>query len=515
MPVTLTNKKRIINNTIMLYIRTFFIMALSLYTSRIVLQYLGIIDYGIYNIVGGVVTLFIIVSAALTNATQRFLSFELGKVNTTSNEINKLFNTCIVIHLFLALLFIIFAETIGLYIFNNMLNIPESRKAAAFWAFQFSMITFIISLLKSPYDACLIAHEDMKIYAYVGIIESLLKLLIVYSLIVINVDRLILYAFLLMLVALTLLIILIIYTYKYKETHLRFSYKKDLFSSIFRYSGWNMLTAMGDVGRTQGIDIALNMFFGPSVNAAKGVATQVQSAINKFVIGFQTAVNPQIIKNYSSGNSLEMIKLQILSSKFSFFLLSFFSIPVIFSCSFILQIWLKEPPKYAEYFCQLILVQTLIETLSRPIWTSINAIGKLSYVNTIVTIMYIMNVVTAYLLLHLIKVPIIVYIANILWVTLVLIFACKQLCNLVDYPYRKHILQVFIKPILSIFPLVILYLFTQQFYKINSWNSFILISIVSETVNILFIYLIGMDRSEKVKLKELIKEKIRFIRKME
>lgn len=290
------NNKRIAKNTLLLYFRMLFTMAISLYTSRVVLATLGIEDFGIYNVVGGFVAMFSVISGAMTSATQRFISYEIGKGE--EGNVSTLFTTAVIIHIFLGGIVLILAETIGLWFLNTQMNFPENRYAAVNWVFQFSIITFIVNVISVPYNAAIIAYERMKAFAYVSIIEVTLKLLIVYLLVISSVDKLILYAFLLALVAVTIRLVYGLYCKRYfTDCHCNWIYHKSHGAEMFSFVSWNLIGSVASVTKEQGINIVLNIFFGASVNAARGIAYQVLNALNGFVNNFQLAMNPQIVKS--------------------------------------------------------------------------------------------------------------------------------------------------------------------------------------------------------------------------
>ena len=323
MATTSANNKRIAKNTLLLYVRTLFVMVVSLYTSRVVLNTLGVSDYGIYNVVGGVVTMFGFINSSMTSATQRYITFALGKGDMT--QLQKVFCTALQIHVFISVLIIVLGETVGLWFMYTQMQIPESRMDAAFWVLQCSIISTAIMIISVPYNADIIAHEKMSAFAYISILEVVLKLAVVFLLLVFSYDKLILYAFLILMVQ---LLIRFCYSYycnrHFEESKYHHVWDKTLFKEMTGFAGWSMFGNLSGVLFGQGLNMLLNVFFGPVVNAARAVSVQVQGAIQQFVGNFQMALNPQITKTYATGKMDDMHKLMYRSARFSFYLLFFY-----------------------------------------------------------------------------------------------------------------------------------------------------------------------------------------------
>ena len=398
MPDNTSNNKRIAKNTMFLYIRMLFTMVVSLYTSRVVLQTLGVDDFGIYNVVGGVVSMFGFLNGTISGATQRFLSYELGRNDFL--RLRKVFNTAIGIHAIISLAIIILAETIGLWFVLNKLVIPEDRMTAAIWVYQFSIASSVVFLMSMPYNACIIAHEKMSAFAYIGILDVILKLLIVYLLVIGNIDKLILYAVLMFLVQLLIRFIYNIYcTRHFEESKFKVEWDKPLAKEMTGFATWTLFGGFANIGFTQGINILLNMFFGPAVNSARAIAVQVDHAVQGFVTNFQTALNPQIIKNYASNNIDEVYTLVIASSKYSYYLLFIMACPIYFEAATILNIWLDIVPNHTINFLRITLLVLLINALSNPLITAVNATGKLKNYQIIVGTILLLIVPIAYIAL--------------------------------------------------------------------------------------------------------------------
>lgn len=392
------NSKRIVKNTLFLYFRHLFIMFISFFSARIVLDKLGVVDFGIQNVVGGMAGMFAFFRSSLSNATQRFLSIAIGK--NSEEELLKTFRQHQSIYIAITLIVLFFLETVGLYFLWHKLVIPESRMNAAFWVFQLTSASLCVTLLGVVYDAVLIAHENMKIYSYVSIFEALAKLAIAYGIAVSPVDRLISYAFLLFCVALSIRLFYTFYCKRvYMECVFKFLWIKQEIKKAFSFISWNFIGTVVWAINNNGADILLNLFFGPVINAAKGVASQVSFAITNFSNGFIVSVQPQLIKSYAAKDYDYLYSLFFKSSKYSFLLLWFFSFPFFFIIDDVLNIWLKEVPDYADSFILLILVFSLVNSLNQPIWTLAQAVGKLKRYICIGSAVFLMAFPISYVLL--------------------------------------------------------------------------------------------------------------------
>ena len=374
--MTTSSNKRIAKNTLMLYFRMIIILGMRLYTSRIILNTLGVEDYGIYNVVGGIVIMLSFLNSAMTTGTTRFLSFELGRGEFI--KMARVFSMSLNIHAMIAVVIFILAETLGLWFLNTHLNIPAERMNAANWAYQFSIMTFMVAVLSIPYHALIIAHERMNVYAYVSIVEVSLQLFIVFMLQWFGFDKLKLYSVLVFLVSLLVRGIYGLYSSKnFKESKYRFIWDKSLFKTLMSFAGWNLWGNAAGVLSGQGVNMLLNIFFGPAVNAARGIAYSVKAAVHQFVNNFQTAMKPQIIKSYASNDLKYMHKLISQGAKYSFFLLLFLSLPILLETKIILKIWLKIIPEYTIIFTQLVILNELISSLSGPLMTAAHASGRI------------------------------------------------------------------------------------------------------------------------------------------
>jgi O-antigen/teichoic acid export membrane protein len=470
-------------------------MLVSLYTSRVILNTLGVEDFGIFNVVGGVVSVFAFINIPMSTASQRFLSVEIGKRDFL--ELRKVFNALRNINFLIAFIILIFAETVGLWLVKNYLVIPSERVDAAIFVYHFSVLASIITVIQVPYNATIIAHERMNVYAYVSILEVILKLMIVYMLTSVSFDKLKLYGMLYLGVVFIVAIIYRTYVFKnFKESKYVLVKDKILYKNLLGYSGWNMFGTMAAVIHIQGINILLNLFFGPVVNASRGIASQVQSVINRFVSNFQMAVNPQIIISHASQEKDYMFSLVLRSSKFSFYLLFTVSLPIILEIDQILFLWLKTVPQYTSIFTTLVLVLILIDSLSTPLVTAIQATGKIKEHQVIVGVLLLLIIPSSYFFLNLGYSPeITLYIAIIVYL-IILFFRLYIVWKLLDFPVMNFIFDIFVKNIFIVIfsfslPIFLRYLLDESIIRL------IIIFFVSLIWTSINIYFIGLLKSEK------------------
>lgn len=375
--------KRLAKNVLLLYLRMFLMMLIGLYTSRVVLGVLGVSDFGIYNVVGGVVQMFSFLNAGLTVASQRYLTFELGRGDT--GRLQQVFATSLQIHLAIALLIVLLVETVGMWFLHYKMVIPPERMTAAFWCLQLSVFTIVVSIMSYPYNAAIIAHERMSAFAYISLIDAVLKLLLVYLLLLSDADRLITYA---LLFALEKLLIRSVYNSycvrHFAECTYRHRFDRRLFKEMFAFAGWNMWGNLACICYTDGLNMLLNVFFGPVVNAARAVAVQVQGAIGNLAANFHMAINPQITKAYAAGQMGHVHTLIRHSSRFTFCLLWICCLPVIMQAPAVLTWWLATPPGYADTFVRIVLVTMMVECTANPLVTALAATGHIRKCETVV-----------------------------------------------------------------------------------------------------------------------------------
>lgn len=394
------NNKRIAKNTIFLYIRLLFSMLVSLYTSRVILQYLGVEDYGIYNVVGGVVAMFSLISGTLSSSISRNLTFTLGKGDY--DRLKRMFATSVNVQCLLIIIILLLAEPIGIWFLNNKLVIPESRMYAANWVFQFSLLTFCINLFSVPYNAAIISHERMDTFAFIGVLEVLLKLGVVFLLLISPFDKLIFYALLLCSVSVLIQTIYFVYCKRnFEECKYHFCYERQIMKEVLSFAGWNFIGSAASILKNQGLNILLNLFFGPTVNAARAIATQVNTAITGFVSNFMTALTPQITKAYAQGDMDYVVQCVYKGSKFSYFLLFFLSLPVMVETEGILRLWLVNVPDTTVNFVRYIILLSLADTLSRTTINANNATGDIKQYQITMGLFNLMILPCAYIGLRL------------------------------------------------------------------------------------------------------------------
>ncbi|MGL5704673.1 MAG: oligosaccharide flippase family protein [Tannerellaceae bacterium] len=500
------NTKRIAKNTGLLYIRTLLTMFVSLYTSRVVLNTLGVEDFGIYNVVGGIVVMFSFLNSAMSSATQRYFSFELGQGNT--DQLKKLFSITVNIHFLIAIVITILAETIGLWFLNTKLNIPADKMYEANWVFQFSIATFFLTVISVPYNAAIISHERMGVYAYVSIIEVLGKLVIVYILLLTKNERLIWYAGMLFGIALCVRVFYGIYCSR-KFSECRFIWVNDKSKSIelIHYAGWNLFTNLSWVIYSQGISFFLNIFFGLSLNATNGIGNQVSSAISSFVANFQTAINPQIVKSYASGDLLFMRNLILQGSKLSFFLLLIVALPVIYNIDFILKIWLENVPDYTSIFTILILANSLIKSLSVTLATSVQATGRIKMYQLTTGIFLMTNIPVSYIFLNIgfppqIVLYVMIVISCMSLFTELVIASKLNVINLKIYLYKV----VFRVSVVCLFSFILLR-YLLLIVEVEGIIGFVLRVSTIEFVILSLILIIGFSKNERVYYYNVVKNK--------
>lgn len=502
------NNKRIAKNTLMLYIRMFFIMAVSLFTSRITLRYLGVVDFGIYNVVAGVVAMMSIFNNAMSVSTTRYLTFELGKGDF--KRLKEVFSTCFSIYILLSLVFLLLAETIGLWFVNYGLVIPPDRIVATNWIYQFAIISCINTIMANPYNAVLIAHEKMDIYAYISIIEVILKLIIVYLLLIIPYDRLIIYGGLFMIMALSVTMMYRIYCLNhYKESRYKFYWEKTLFVQLLSYSWWNLFGAASGIAKGQGLNMLLNVFFNPAVNAARGIAFQINNAITQFFTNFYTAVRPQITKYYAQNDLGNMFKLVFRSSKFSFYLIFLLSLPIFIETPTIITLWLGQLPEYVVPFTRLIVLISAIDSMATPLMTSCHATGKIKLYQSIVGTLIIINLPISYVVLKYFDgEPVSVFIISLcisIFALFVRIFIVKHLIE--SFPVWRYVKDVLFKSFVvmslaTIIPCVLHILFPNKtIYCLTN----MIICMLSTGI---WIYMIGLSKGERITITTMLKKKM-------
>lgn len=500
------NNKRIAKNTLLLYVRMLFLMLISLYTSRVILNALGVEDYGIYNVVGGVVAMFSMISASLNSAISRFITYELGIGDL--NKLKKVFSSSVTIQIGLAVFFLLIVETVGVWFVNYKMVIPVDRLVAANWCLQLSAITFSINLISVPYNAAIIAHEKMSAFAYISIIEAVGKLLIAWLILISPIDKLIFYAIMLAFMAIVIRYIYMYYCKRhFVECTYFFIYDSSLLKRIFGFAGWNMIGTSSAILRNQGTDILINLFFGPAVNGAKAIANQVNAAIDGFVQNFMIAMNPQITKSYANGNHHYMLDLVMKGAKFSYFILLFLGLPILLNTGFILQLWLKIVPAHAVLFVQLIIVMTMCDSLSHSLVAAILAEGEIKLYMAVVGGLQMLNIPIAYIALWLgcipeITVVIAIILSQVCLFTRILFLKRKVNLSVREYMYKVYFVIVSVTLLAALLPVCLKTIMN------DGWLSFVLVTVVTLACTVVSIYSVGLSRDERqmvlLKTKEVI-----------
>lgn len=503
---TSANNKRIAKNTLLLYVRTLFIMLITLYTSRVILNTLGVSDYGIYNVVGGVVAMFGFINGSMSSATQRYITFALGKGDM--KNLQKVFSTALQIHFLIAILILLLGETVGLWFLYEKMQIPTDRMDAAFWVLQCSILSTVVMIISVPYNADIIVHEKMSAFAYISILEALLKLAVVYALSLSPYDKLIFYAFLILAVQLLIRFCYNNYCHRhFFESKYKHIWDKSLFKEMTGFAGWSMFGNLASVLFGQGLNMLLNVFFGPVVNAARAVSVQVQNAIQQFVGNFQMALNPQITKTYAKGEMKEMHQLMFRSARFSFYLLFLLSLPVLFETNFILTIWLKTVPENTVIFLRIMICISLLYTLSNPLMVANQATGKVKKYQAICGSILLMILPISYVCLRLGYPAYSVFIVHFIVESITQIVRMIMLKTLIDLRLKDYINNIYAKVI----TVTVLSVIIPMIVYINMADTLIrffvvcIISIISISGTI---YAIGLSKDER----EFTKSKYKSIK---
>lgn len=500
------DNKRLAKNTVMLYFRTMLTMAITLFTSRIVLDSLGVDNYGIYNVVGGVIAMFSILTGSLSISISRYITYELGRGD--KEKLQRIFSTSINILLIFSFVIIILGETAGIWFLNNKMNIPVDRLYAANWVLQFSILTFIANLISIPYNATIIAHERMSAFAYVSILEVSLKLFVVYLLYISPYDKLIVYAFLLFVISIVIRAVYGIFCKRnFVEARYVFCKDRTLIKEMTSFAGWSFLTNGAFIFNTQGVNILINLFFGVTVNAARGIATQVETAIMKFANDFSTAINPQIIKNYAAGDIDEMMKLVYRGAKISYFLLLIISLPVILETDFVLGVWLKEVPKHTSILFQLCMIGVMVDRLGCTTTTACMATGKIKNYTIWVSIVGCFVFPLTWLCFSLglpVESTYIMYIIVYIGVDITRMIMMRKLININmrTYLYEIYIVSIMTTFVSVVLPLTVLYCMEPSVLR---FFSICVICLVSCSLSILYI---GFNKNERDTLYKFIRNKI-------
>lgn len=510
MPHTSDNNKRIAKNTLFMYIRMFITMGIGLYTSRVVLNSLGVSDYGLYNVIGGIIAMFGFINGAMTNTTSRFIAYYLGRKDIL--VLSKVFSMTFLIHAIIAVLIITLGETIGLWYLNNKLVIPEGKYDSAFWLYQFSIVSSAINILYIPFNSSIIAHEKMKAFAYIAIVDSILKLSIALMIAHSPIDKLIFYGGLMLIVVFIDISCYVLYCFRnFKETTIKIYFERRLFNSMVGFTGWSMFGNFAFLFYSYGINLILNLFFGTAVNAARGIAVQIENVIRQFASNVQTAMNPQIIKSHAENDDSRMRELIFASSKYCFFLLYLLALPIMINADLILKLWLGVVPEHTVAFVRMTLCVCLLDTLATPLFTGNLASGKIRRYQCAISIVSYSMMPITYLAVKYTSIPEVA-------------FYCLFLCKLVEQIVRVLVSRVQLHITLSSYMGKVLLPVAMVFFvplTLSIWlhsilpNNllFLFVMILVSAVLVVFaVFLLGLSNNEKVvvtnKCRQLIFKRI-------
>lgn len=507
-----SNNKRILKNTVFLYFRMLITVFIGLYTSRIILKVLGASDYGLYNVVGGIVTMLAFMNGTMANGTQRFLSYEIGEGNFA--KLKKVFSNALSLHIIVALAVLLISETLGLWFVYYKLNIPADRHFAALWVYQFSILTFCISIIQVPFMSSLISHEKMGMYAYMSLYDAFAKLLVAIFLPFVTYDKLIIYALLICLAQVSSMSIYILYARrKFEECRSKPTIDKTIIKEITGFSLWTLIGAFGCSANGQGLNILLNLFFGTVINAARGVAFQVNSFVVGFSRNFQVAAAPQIIKYYAEGDVRAMTKLAIRASKLSGYLLLVVMLPIFFNIEYILSLWLGKYPDHTPAFIRIVLVQSLVQSLSGPVVSVTHASGKLKMPNLTGGISIVMSLPVCYVALKLGCNPETVFLLNIIPWLFECFFDCYYAQKYTGFIMRDYYKEVYLR-VFSITALCFVIMgLISNIFPISGLLRFLFLSTLCVLFSITLIYKIGLDKEERTKSMELVMNKLKRVKR--
>lgn len=498
------NTKRIAKNTLILYVRMLFSMLVSLYTSRVILNTLGVEDYGIQNVVGGFVGMFSLITGSLSAAISRFLTFELGTGNRT--RLSQVFSTSLVVQLALAAVVVLLLETVGVWFLNTKMVIPHNRLFAANCLLHFSTLSFAVGLMSLPYNASIISHERMDVFAYIGIGEVLVRLLIVCSLAYLPVgfDKLISFAVMTLVSGLTFQFIYWCFCRThFPECRFRLHFENSLLRQMLGFAGWNFIGASSAVLRDQGGNLILNLFFGPVVNAARGIASSVNNAICGFSGNFMTALNPQITKSYAAKEMEYNTMLIYRAARFSFYMMFVLALPILFNTTYIIHLWLGQNPEHVVLFVQLVIIFSLCETLSNPLITVMLATGNIRNYQLVVGGLLLLNLPISYAVLRMGAIP-----ESVMMVAIILSLTCLatrlyMLRTMIGFSIRRYISQVLINvssvAVVSVLPVSVVYMFRDDTFGFLVLNGLSCVVIAS-----LSVYYVGCNIHER----QFIREKV-------
>lgn len=500
------NSKRIAKNTAIMYIRMFVMLLIGLYTSRVILQTLGVSDYGTYNVVGGVVAMFGILTSTLSGSISRFITFEVGTGN--KERLKDIFSTITLVQLVMSIVIVVLIEVLGVWFLNAKMNIPPDRMGAANFVLQCSILSFVLSMNTAPYHASVVAYERFSLFAYLTILDAVLKLAVVFALFFSPYDKLKTYAVLLLLAAILVESIYVLYCRRhFSECRFKLKYDQALLKEIGGFSFWGLFGNASWILNTQGINILINLFFGVTLNAARGIAVQVNAMVENFVTNFMTALNPQITKSYAVGDYEYMQKLVFTGAKYSFFLMLFFSLPLCLETKTILTLWLQQVPDYSVPFVRLTLLSTMMFVLGNTLTTSQSATGKIRKSAIVTSMFTFLEFPVTYVFYKIGFSPVATYIVHLIisvFLIFIKIYLVKEYIHITYSLYASNVLSraFFVSAVSVVFPLVI------YLYMNGSFLRLILVCMASVLSSLCSICFIGMKTDERKMVYTFLKNKM-------
>lgn len=503
-----SNNKRLAKNTMFMYIRMLVLLFIGLYTSRVILSSLGVSDYGLYNVVGGVVTLFAFLNGALSTGTQRFLNFELGRGD--AEKVKAVFRTAFTQHLMLIGIVLLFAETIGLWFITNKLNIDEGRDNAAFWVYQTAIVSLCLQIVQLPFMSAIIAHEKMGFYAYFSIIEAVLKLAIAFSVALTISDKLIVYGFLVLGVQIITTMIYYLYSrISFAEARMSVGVDKAYFKDMLSFSGWNLFGGFCTISNNQGVNIVMNMFFGTVINAARGISFQVNSIITQFVTNFQVAVKPQVVKYYANGEIDKTIKLVVNTAKFSAFLMLVIVVPLVTEIDTVLTVWLGVYPENTPLFLSIVLIQSIFYSMVSATLILVHASGFVKKVGIYSGISYLVILPISYMMFHSGMPAYSVFIANVFAVLLDQFWELWWMNKYIGFSISKFYRDVYgrVVPVMGL-SFCCSYIMEYVCGELNTFPRFFIVIPANMFITVGFIYWLGLERD----MREFLVTKIKSFR---
>ena len=510
--MTDNSNKKIAKNTLLLYIRMLLMMAIGLFTSRVILNALGISDMGLMSVAGSVITMFTFLNATLTSGTQRFISYAIGENN--AQRLRAVFKSAMTLHLLLAIIIFFLGETLGLWYVYNKLNVEPGRFQAAMWCYQLSIISTVVGMVQLPFNSALIAHEKMNIYAYMTIFDAVFKLLAAYLIQIVCFDRLILYSILIFAAELLSTFLYNLYCRKhFKECSFSFGYDKGIFRNMLSFSGWNTLGCLAAMGQGTGVNLIINSFCGTVVNGARGIAFQANGWVTRFVENFMVALNPQIIKSYASGDIQRMSSLVINGARFGCYLFLLLGIPLFVEIEFVLKLWLGQCPEHTVAFMRIVMIETLFKTMGTPTVTAMHATGQMKLLNITVGSILLLIVPVSYVCFRLGLSPEQVLLINIIpWIVVpfIRVFLVKKYSQ-GKFPVGQYLYQVVLKTTaMALLMFVPIWLFSYYMQSYTDWIRFCAIFTSRLVFSAMVIYYIGLEQKYRILLVEKLKAKIGY-----